>query len=320
MSWFGKSRRNRRSQREQRVLDVKLRSDQVRANRLRWAAIAVVTLMTTFAGFFLVWKAGGWALDYFVYQNPAFAIQRIEVRTDGVISADQIRRWSGVKVGQNLLAIDLTRVKRNLEMVSAIRTATVERAAPHSLKLSISERVPLAEFSVLRLQPDGSTKPATVRIDQDGYALAPTDWPQRPATDAAFPAVCGLKLSEVVPGRRIDVPGVREAMQLIAAFQRSPMARVTSLQQIDVSAPDVLQVTTTNRGRVIFSMDNFEQQLRYWRDISDHAREQGKYIVTLDLSVHGNIPAVLGNLVENQDPAPPPPKTATPQTTRKRNV
>ena len=322
MSWLRKSR-NRRTGREQKVLDVKLRSDQVRANRLRWTAIGVVTLTTTLVGFFLIWRAGDWALDYFVYKNPAFAIQRIEVQTDGVIPTDTLRRWSGVKTGQNLLALDLARVKRDLEMVSAIRSATVERAAPHTLKLRVSEREPLAQFSVLRLKADGTTEPASVRLDREGVVMAATDWPRRQNTNQVYPAICGLNLSEVVPGKRIDNPGVLGALRLITAFAHSPMAQLTTLQQIDVSAPDVLQVTTSNQGKVVFSMDNFPQQLRRWRDICDHAHELGKAVATLDLSVPGNIPAVLTDLAGAAPSAPataPTLKTVNPQTTRKRNV
>jgi hypothetical protein len=322
MSWLRPSR-NRRSGREQKVLDVKLRSDQVRATRLRWTAIGVVMLTTTLTGFFLLWHAGGWALDYFVYDNPAFAIQKIEVQTDGVIPVDMLRRWSGVRVGQNLLALDLARVKRDLEMVSAIRSATVERTAPHTLRLRVSEREPLAQFSVLRLKTDGTTEPATVRLDREGVVMAATDWPARESTNQLFPALCGLSLTEVVPGKRIDNAGVLGALQLIAEFQHSPLARLTALQQIDVSAPDVLQVTTTNLGKVVFSLEDFPRQLRRWRDISDHARELGKAVVTLDLSVPGNIPAVLTDLAgaTPTSPAPAPaPRTVNPQTTRKRNV
>ena len=42
-----------------------------------------------------------------VYENRAFAIEQIDVQTDGVISTDQLRRWAGVKAGENLLALDL---------------------------------------------------------------------------------------------------------------------------------------------------------------------------------------------------------------------
>ena len=307
MSWFNRKSRNRRSGREQHVLDVKLRSDQVRANRLRWSAIGLALLTTTLAGFFIVWHAGEWALEYFVYENPAFAVNKIEAQTDGVISADQLRRWSGVKIGQNLLALDLARVKRDLEMV---------------LKLRVVEREPVAQLSVLRLKADGNTGLGLVFLDRDGYVMSPADCPQRLVSAAGvtntFPAVCGLSLGDIDPGKRLSNANVKGALQLIEAFQRSPMAGLTALQQIDVSGPDILQITTSNQGKVVFSLDNFDQQLRRWRDICDHARELGKTVVTLDLSVPGNIPAVLNDIVA-ETPAPGP-RTPKPQPNRRRNV
>lgn len=318
MSWFNRHSRNRRPGRELQVLDVKLRSDQIRAARLRFAALGLGMLVTTLAGFFLIWRAGEWALNHFVYENPAFSIQKIEVQTDGVIPVDQLRRWSGVRPGQNLLALDLARVKRDLEMAPAIRGATVERVTPHTLKLRVQEREPVAQISVLRLKADGSTEPACVRLDRDGYAMPASAGTPGAGTNVIFPAICGLNLSEVAPGKRIDSAGVRDALQLILAFQHSPMAGVTELQQVDISAPGVLQVTARGQGRVVFSLDNTEQQLRRWRDICDHARELGKAVATLDLSVPGNIPAVLTDVAAGL-PAPGP-KTTNPQPTRKRNV
>ena len=115
--WFKREQKNRRLNRGH-VLDVKLRSDQVRAARTRLASIALGVTLGTVFGLYLFWRAGEWALDKFVYENPTFAIQRIEVQTDGVIAPEQLRRWSGVKPGANLIALDLASVKRNLELVS----------------------------------------------------------------------------------------------------------------------------------------------------------------------------------------------------------
>ena len=72
-------------------------------------------------GLYLFWRTGEWALDKFVYENSTFAIQSIEVQTDGVIAPDQLRRWTNVKPGANLIALDLASVKRNLELVSVDR-------------------------------------------------------------------------------------------------------------------------------------------------------------------------------------------------------
>jgi hypothetical protein len=321
VSWFARKSRNRRPGREQHVLDVKLRSDQVRATRLRLGAVGLGMTIATLAGFFLIWRAGAWTLDRLIYENPAFAVERIDVKTDGVVSAEQVRRWSGVKPGQNLLALDLARVKRDLEMAPAIRAAAVERVMPHTLKLRVSERVPVAQISVLRLKQGGGAEPATVYLDRDGFVMTPLAPGQRALaaarTNDVLPAICGLNLAEVMPGRKIDSAQVRGALLLICAVPHSPMAGVADLRVIDVSSPDLLQATTGDQGKIVFSPNNPDQQLRRWRDIRDRAQQQGLAIASLDLSVPGNIPAVL----VAAGPAPlNVPKNINPQPIRKKNV
>ena len=75
-----------------------------------------------------LWRGGVWLLDYLIYKNDAFAIQQIDVQTDGVLTSETIRHWAMVKTGQNLMALDLTRVKRDLEMQPPIQFAAVERS------------------------------------------------------------------------------------------------------------------------------------------------------------------------------------------------
>jgi cell division septal protein FtsQ len=107
------------------VLDVKLRSSQVHAVRMRIVAIVLGVSFGSVIGLYVLWQASEWTLRLLLYENASFAIQQIEVVTDGVISPDQLRRWSGVRVGENLLALDLMRVKRELELMPAIQSASV---------------------------------------------------------------------------------------------------------------------------------------------------------------------------------------------------
>jgi cell division septal protein FtsQ len=122
--WFKREQKNRRMGRGH-VLDVKMRSDQVRATRMRLATAAFALIFGTVFGLYLFWRAGEWALNKFIYENSEFAIQQIDVQSDGKIPDEQIRRWSSVKRGQNLIALDLAAVKRNLEMVSVINSVSV---------------------------------------------------------------------------------------------------------------------------------------------------------------------------------------------------
>src|SRR5437762_7705447 len=108
--WFSQKQKNRRAGRAHDVLDVKLRSSQVRATRTRLLAVTFGVLFGATFGVYVLWRTGAWALDRLVYENKSFAIQRIDIQTDGIISEEQLRRWSGVRSGENLLALDLARV------------------------------------------------------------------------------------------------------------------------------------------------------------------------------------------------------------------
>src|SRR4051812_28028837 len=114
--WFKRKQKNRRFDRP-KLLDVKLRSSQTRAARFRLAGLGLSISFALIVILFVLWRGGEWVLNVLIYENEAFAIQQIEVQTDGVIASENFRRWSTVKPGQNLLALDLMRVKRDLELV-----------------------------------------------------------------------------------------------------------------------------------------------------------------------------------------------------------
>src|ERR1051325_4654826 len=138
MFWNRKAK-NRRLGREY-VLDVKLRSSQVRAARTRKFVYAGAVIFTVALSGYLLWRIGGWTMDKLGYENAAFAIRYIDLQTDGVIGTEQLRRWATVKTGQNLLALDLSRVKRNLELVPFIQSVSVERILPHTLRIRVTTK------------------------------------------------------------------------------------------------------------------------------------------------------------------------------------
>jgi cell division protein FtsQ len=292
--WFKRKPKNRRLGREQ-VLDVKLRSSQVRAARTRLGAISLGALFATIFGLYLLYRSGEWALNQCVYQNKAFAIQEMDVQTDGVISVDQLRRWAGVRPEENLLALDLARVKRDLEMVPRIQSVSVERILPRTLRIRIAEREPVAQVNVPWPRRNGGVEVAVYNLDAEGYVMLPLDPRQRsvPLSQPAdsLPVVSGISASELQPGRRILAPSVQAALQLIMAFDQSPMAGVADLKRVDVSSPAVLVVTTGQGSEVVFGLADLEQQLRRWHEIFNLGQKMSKAIATLDLAVTNNVPA-----------------------------
>src|ERR1051325_6166925 len=85
-----------------------------------------------------------------VYKNPRLAIERIDIETDGVLSPEKIREWARVKKGDNLLSLDLSRLKRDLELHPLVESAAAEKILPRHLRISITERKPLAVVYLYR--------------------------------------------------------------------------------------------------------------------------------------------------------------------------
>jgi POTRA domain, FtsQ-type len=318
--WFKRQQKNRRLSRGH-VLDVKLRSSQVRATRTRLAAVALGVVFGTVFGLYLLWRTGEWALDKFVYENSTFAIQNVEVQTDGVIAPEQLRRWSGVKPGENLIALDLAAVKRNLELVSTIDSVSVERILPRTLKIRVTERVPVAQVDIPRAGASGGIAVAVFQLDANGYVMQPLD-PRLCVVPLSqineqLPVITGLNVCQLQPGHRVQSPQAQAALRLIGAFDHSPMAGLVDLRGIDVSSPGVVVATTGQGGEITFGLDNLEQQLRRWREIYDLGRSRNKIIASANLAVANNVPVLW------MEPVAAPattPKAVNPAHTRRKNV
>jgi hypothetical protein len=315
--WFKRKQKNRRLGRGH-VLDVRLRSEQVRATRTRLAIMAVSVPALTVFGLYLLWRTGEWALDKFVYENSEFAIQNIQVQTDGMILPAQLQQWSNVKPGANLIALDLASVKRNLELVSAIQSVSVERVLPRTLKIRVTERKPVAEVNVPRTDASGGIVISIFQLDADGFVMQPLD-PHRRVVPISqmnnqWPVITGLNLDQLLPGRRVVSPQAQAALKLLVL---APLAGLADLRRIDISSPQVIVATTGQGGEITFGMENLQQQLWRWREIYDWGVSQKKMIASLDLAVANNVPVRWAEIVSAPAAAP---TVSTPANTRRNHV
>jgi cell division protein FtsQ len=276
------------------VLDVKLRSSKVRAARTRTTALGLGAIFATVFGLYLAYRGGEWLLNRLVYENKAFAVEEIDVRTDGAIPVDQLRRWAGVRPEVNLLALDLGRVKRDLEMVPLVRSVSVERILPHTLRIRVTEREPIAQVNVHRTRAGGGVETSVYQLDAEGWVMLPLELRARAtASDSSeepLPALWGVNVNSLLPGRRLTAPQVQAALQFLVAFEQSPMAALVDIKRVEVSSPGVLVVATEQGGEVTLGLTDFDQQLRRWHAIFEAGRKAGNAIGTLDLAVTNNVP------------------------------
>jgi cell division protein FtsQ len=293
LHWLQRKPKNRRASEREFLLDVKMRTSQSRAARMRLLGIGLSAIFTLAAVGLVLWRGGHWLLDRLIYENDAFAIRQIDVQTDGVLTAESVRQWAMVKKGQNLMALDLMNVKRDLELQPPIEFVAVERVLPDTLKLNVSEREPIAQTIVTFGRPGGAVAQAVYDFDQNGYTMKPLDPRWRtapPPADERLPILAGVQGGDVQLGKPVDSPQIQAALRLVQEFDHSPMAGMVELQRINVSVPEVLEVTTSQGAEVTFSLSHFDTQFRRWRLIYDQYQKSGKAITSLDLSIANNLP------------------------------
>jgi cell division septal protein FtsQ len=199
-----------------------------------------------------------------------------------------------VKPGANLIALDLAAVKRNLELVSTIDSVSVERVLPNTLKIRVTEREPVAQVNVPIATASGEIAVSVFQLDADGYVMKPLD-PRLcviplSQMSAQLPVITGLNVYQLQPGHRVESPQAQAALQLIGAFDHSPMAGLVDLRRVDVTSPGVVVATTGQGGEITFALENLEQQLGRWRKIYDLGQSMNKAIASVNLAVSNNIP------------------------------
>lgn len=301
---FTPSTTNRRISRR-RGLQVRVRTSVLRVRTARRVGTVFFSMGGTLLALLLFWRVGEWALHNVFFDDQSYAIRRVEVHTDGRLTAEEIQRRAGVKLGQNLVGLDLARMKRELESVPMIREVTLERLLPGTLRMRVTERLPIAEAQIARPRPDGTLMFSTFQLDAEGMVIPPLESrpPRSGEAPTQYPLLLGLDPADILPGRKANSAPARAALALVAAFEASPMVGLDDLLRVQVESPDILQVTTYLGARITFSAHHLERQLARWRAIFDFGQARQLHLATLDLAVTNHVPARW--LEPGTVPAPP---------------
>jgi hypothetical protein len=220
----------------------------------------------------------------------------MEISSDGLIPAEQIRRWAGVKLGDNLIALDLGRIKRDLEFVPLVESASVERVLPRQLIIRVVEREPIARISVYQARAsDGLLEGSVYFLDREGMLMPPLARNFNPQHfDAAtrdLPTITGIPGAELRPGRKLFSAQALGALQWAQLFRSSGMLGLVDLKSIDVSNPNTLVISTSQGTEVTFAAMSFETQISRWQKIHEFARRNQRILASLDLAVTNYVPA-----------------------------
>ncbi len=219
-------------------------------------AIALLLVLGTLA-------AGLWVIRSFLQHDSHFRIDSsasIEATGNTELGRPDLLRVFGSDLGRNIFFVPLARREAALEAEPWVRHATVMRLLPHSLRVTIEERTPIAFVRVGH----------TVELaDREGVLL-----PMAPATLAArhysFPVVVGLD-----PGSPPEARAARMHVyeQFVAALDGGPDKVSSQLSEVDLLDPDDVRAVVPAQGSDILLHFGNSDYLQRWRSYQQHLPE-----------------------------------------------
>jgi cell division protein FtsQ len=221
---------------------------------------------------------GGMELWDFLRTSKKFALQEIEVASEGRLGRDEVVKRAGVPLGTNIFTIDLEEVRSRLEKDPWIHSATVVRAIPNKLQIHYRAQVPRAILGAGSMYYLNSEGVPFYRV-QKGDSLQ-------------FPLI-------QIEGKLKDREGLRQkveaALGILERLRASPLYSEKDLGDMTVrmdaedgAAPFVVtlrfppktlvqKVGQTNRlYSVSFGSDPADSQVKRWEAVVRHLVQQGK--------------------------------------------
>jgi cell division protein FtsQ len=286
---------NRRKQRQQYLLDVKVQTQGRLNRRLRWMAgiaAAVAVFMLTGYGLYRFVK---FAAGKLAFENPRFAVAQIIIEDDGALTSQQVTQIAAVRMGQNLLSLDLDNVRRRLEMIPLVRRVEVRRMLPQKLLIHVEERIAVARLYV----PGRESGDAMYLIDRTAVAMRPIRLPDgtvlQPQSPGPLPVLTGVTQPDVHLGKPVESEQVSRALRLLDRLEQVAAGSMMEVEQIDLSRAQQLTLTTKQRTIVKFDVEEFPQQLRRLSAILSWSQQRQKLVQTVDLTVNRGVPVTFMN-------------------------
>jgi cell division septal protein FtsQ len=226
----------------------------------------------------------GFAADRLLFNNDHYDLKKIVIEPEGQFSPRSIRQAAGLELGRNLWTLNLPDITRNLQKLSYVSSAQVERHFPDEVRIIIHERQPVVK--IVGINSDLGTR-EVFYLDRDCMVLKP-----REGEPAPLPEIIGLTNAELQPGTQIDEQTLRRALEILDAIDRTEELRTSiSIRTIDLSQPLSITMTTTRDLSITFRLDYVDQQMARLQQIFEvFVDKEQRTLRTVDLTPNINVP------------------------------
>lgn len=203
-----------------------------------------------------------------------FRINDVKVFGLKYVRKDDFLNYVGNPAGQSILNYDMAEALRRMSGHPWIKSATVRRDFPHTVRFEFAERVPAAI---------AAAKDGRYLIDTDGYAVSKVDgagWDFLPLIE--YRPAAGLRLLDPAAA-----PSLKGVLGLSKAVREEPSERLASAQMcVSENGEPCLML---GGALVRVGGDGYQQKVRRLADVLRDIQRRGVRPSLIDLRFPGKV-------------------------------
>jgi POTRA domain-containing FtsQ-type protein len=167
--------------------------------------------------------------------SSQFAVRHVELDASRRSSEREVLEQAGVRLGDNLLALDIRAAEQRLLSNPWVRSVNIARKLPHTLRIQMVEREALALASL-----DGSL----FLVEASGEPFKA--WQDGDVDD--LPVLTGVTLDALAKDRAGAVARLATGLSVLSHYERLPVSQVHRAQEVNLSPDGSVVLSVGVRG------------------------------------------------------------------------
>ncbi|MGA1796553.1 MAG: cell division protein FtsQ/DivIB [bacterium] len=170
-------------------------------------------------------------------------VKRIEITGNSRISSEQIKMWTGIKEGLNMLNFDLDGVTGIAEAQPWIRSLLVERRFPYTVSIEVEEKLPVAIWE----EEDNR-----FLMDEFGCLLEPV---RGRDSFSSLPVMTCFGHFDCKAGRRCPFPYWSNGLSMVEIMKECAPEFMNEVVKICIVSEDQVTVFLTQGRKLLVDME-----------------------------------------------------------------
>jgi cell division protein FtsQ len=251
--------KSKAQERQQKLSEIR------RKQRVRWLYVAVAVI-----AFF--------AVMFEVYHTSFLDVKTIEIRGNKYVSPETVKKACAINKPTNIFSVPVADIQSSISKNPWIKTVSVNRILPSTIRVDIVERAPIALIS---------SAGRFFMVDEDRLIIA-----SRAYSDGMdLPVIADLPVSNIKVGERLIHPSLENAIKCLVSMDPTFEKSINL-----VSASSVKKLSLYNKDNIEILYGDAKLAPEKNKVISGILKEQGKQVIFIDIRSYPQTDPVLRRL------------------------